>query len=288
VLPRYDGADAAKLDMAQHEADLELVARALAEASRAGRDQLLERLRETTFLVGENAATGESRLMRPGELYQRARALDIYFDGNPDAWLTADAYGPWLPQLRAMGVSETVRLTARQADDLGHVVTADEFARHERGVDGFDPSAAIDGLEHALSHPDAARSEYVWNVLLVPSRHLIAGVVESSHRLEFADARRERVLSPIGNAATTAAWLPAGDGTFRRPAELAVEGLPQSYRRDDVLAQALGMGQPVVEEASRQLGFPPDFLRRLSRHPDLVARIEQELDTRDSAAGQPE
>src|SRR5580704_8080267 len=69
VLPRYHDADVAKLDMAQHEADLELVARALAEAPRAGRDQLLEQLRQTTFLVGENAATGESSLMRPGDLY---------------------------------------------------------------------------------------------------------------------------------------------------------------------------------------------------------------------------
>jgi hypothetical protein len=287
VLPRYHDADVAKLDMAQHEADLELVARALAEASRAGRDQLLEQLRQTTFLVGENAATGGSRLMRPGELYQRARALEIYFDGNPDAWLTADVYGPWLPQLRAMGVRETVQLNAREADDLGYVVIADEFARHERGAAGFDPSASIDGVQYALSHPNSARSEYVWNVLLVPNRHLISGIVEKSHRQQFADARRESTLSPIGEAATAAAWLPAADGTFRRPADLGIADLPQSYQRDDMLAQALGMGGPVIEEASRQLGFPPDFLRRLSMHPDLVAMIEQELTARASAARQP-
>ena len=286
VLPRYHDADVATLDMAQHDADLELVARALADAPRAGRDQLLEQLRQTSFLVGENAATGESRLMRPGELYQRAKALEIYFDGNPDAWLTADAYGPWLPQLRAMGVRETVQLNAREADELGYVVIADEFARHERGVAGFDPSANLDGVEYALSHPNSARSEYVWNTLLVPNRHLIAGVVEKSPRQEFADARRENALSPIGEVATAAAWLPAADGTFRRPADLDIADLPQSYQRDDVLAQALKMIRPVIEEASRQLGFPPDFLRRLSMHPDLVAMIEQELTARASAAGQ--
>jgi hypothetical protein len=286
VLPRYLDADVAKLDMAQHDADLELVARALAEAPRAGRDQLLEQLRQTTFLVGENAATGESRLMRPGELYQRAKALEIYFDGNPDAWLTADVYGPWLPQLRAMGVRETVRLNAREADDLGYVVIADEFARHERAVAGFDPSASLDGLEYALSHPNSARSEYVWNVLLVPNRHLIAGVVEKSPRQEFADARRETARSPIGEAAMAAAWLPAADGTFRRPADLDIADLPPPYQRDDMLAEALNMGRPVIDEATRQLGFPPDFLRRLSMHPDLVAMVEQELTARASAAGQ--
>ena len=281
VLPRYHDADAAKLDAAQHDADLELVARALDGASPASRERLLEMLRDTTFLVGENAATGEQRLMRPGDLYQRTRALECYLDGNPDAWLAADGYGPWLTQLRGMGVRETVRPDARAGDDLGYVVIADEFARHERGVAGFDPSATIEGLEHALGNPNHARSEFVWNVLLVPGRHLIAGVVEKSHRLEYADARREHMLSPIGEIARDAAWLPAADGTFRRPADLDLADLPPSYARDAELAEALAMTRPVLEEASRQLGLPEDFLRRLSRHPDLVASIEQELKARD-------
>ncbi len=282
VLPRYADAEAETLDAAQHDADIELVARALDEASLASREQLLDRLRQTTFLVGENAATGEQRLMRPGDLYQRTKALESYFDGNPEIWLAADGYGPWLTQLRRMGVREAVRIEARPADELGYVSIADEFARHERGVAGFDPSASIDGLEYALGNPNRERSEYIWNALLVPSRHLLAGVVEQSHRLEFADSRREHLLSPIGAAARAAAWLPAADGTFRRPAELAVADLPPSYQRDDVLADALEMTRPVLEEASRQLGLPPDFLRRLSRHPDLVASIGRELDGREA------
>jgi hypothetical protein len=281
VLPRYHDADVGNLDAAQHDADLELVARALDGASQASRERLVETLRDTTFLVGENAATGEQRLMRPGDLYQRTRALECYLDGNPDAWLAADSYGPWLAQLRGMGVRETVRLDARAGDDLGYVLIADEFARHERGLAEFDPAARIDGLEHALRNPNHARSEFVWNSLLVPSRHLIAGVVEKSHRLEYADAQREHLLSPIGEIARDAAWLPAGDGTFRRPAELDLADLPPSWARDADLAEALAMTRPVLEEASRQLGLPADFLRRLSRHPDLVASIEQELKARD-------
>jgi len=83
-----------------------------------------------------------------------------------------------------------------------------------------------------------------------------------------------------GITASAAAWLPAPGGTFRRPADLDVSDLPLSYQRDDRLAQALGMTQPVIDEANRQLGFPPDFLRRLSLHPDLVATIERELAAR--------
>ncbi len=283
VLPRYDGLDVAELDAAQHEADLERVARALDEAPAGRRDELLDQLRRATFLVGENAATGERRLMTPPSLYQRTRDLESYFDGNLDAWFAGDAYGPWRAQLRGMGVREEVELRARRADLFGYVVVADEFARHERGVNGFDPGAEFDGLDFALRHPSHPRSEFVWNVLLVPGRHLLAGVVEKATRQEYQDGRREPVMSVAGTVATASAWLPGPDGTFRRPAELGVDDLPPTFTRDEGLARALGMGQAAVEEASRQLGIPPHVLRGLSEYPDLVATVEQEL--KDRAAG---
>src|SRR5581483_6994583 len=97
---------------------------------------------------------------------------------NPGAWFAGDGYGPWLVQLRAMGVRHSVAVRARTPNELGYVMIAAEFGRNERGVDSFDPGAEIDGLEFALRHPGHARSEYVWNVLLAPNRRLVAGVVE--------------------------------------------------------------------------------------------------------------
>ena len=169
-----------------------------------------------------------------------------------------------------------------RADPLGYVLVADEFARHERGIEGFDPGAEIDGLEFALSRPGHARSEYIWNVLLVPNSHMVAGVVEASHRDGFADSARSEMLSVIGAAATGAAWLPGPGGSWRRPAEVRLDQLPLSFARDETLARFLGMAQSVVEEAARQLGLSPELLRGLSDHPDLVALIERELRTRES------
>ncbi len=283
VLPRYRGLDVADLDAAQHDADLECVCRALASSTAGRRQELLDQLQHTAFLVGENAATGERRLMVPTVLYQRTKDLESYFDGNPDAWFAGDAYGPWLVQLRGMGVREDVALHARTADQVGYVVIADEFARHERGIGGFDPGAELDGLDFALRRPGQARSEYVWNVLLAPNGHLVAGVIEKSVRQEFRDSGREHISSAIGLAATGAAWLPGPDGTFRRPAELSLDDLPSTYKRDEALAKALGMIQSVVAEASRQLGLPPEVLLGLSANPDLVATIEDELRKRAAA-----
>ena len=87
---------------------------------------------------------------------------------------------------------------------------------------------------------------------------------------------------PVRPAAREA-WLPGRDGAFHRPGELSLDDLPPTYTRDEGLAQALGMPQPVVSHAARRLGIPVEVLWGLSAHPDLVAGIERELKLR--AAG---
>jgi hypothetical protein len=218
--------------------------------------------------------------MPPPALYQRSRDLEIYLDGNTGAWFAADVYGPWLAQLRAMGVRDQVDVQARAPGPLGHVLLVAGFARHERGLDGFDPEARIDGLEFALQHPGHARAEFVWNVLLAPNRRLIGGVVEKSVREGFTDSHTETIRSAAGQAATAEAWLPGPDGSFHRPADLSLDDLPPTFARDEGLAQSLGMSQPVVSQAGRRLGIPPEVLWGLSAHPDLVAMIEDELKLR--------
>jgi hypothetical protein len=286
ILPRYDGLDVGELDpahdldMAQHDADLDCVVRALDEATGGRREEMLGRLRQTAFLIGENAATGEQRLTPPPGLYQRSKELEVYFEGNPDIWFAGDRYGPWLVQLRGMGVRQAVEVRARTPGDLGYVIIAVEFGRNERGLGGFDPDAEIDGLDFALRHPGHARSEYVWNVLLAPNRRLVAGVVERSVLASFGDCSQENVRSAIAATAEREAWLPGRDGTFCRPAELSLDDLPPTYARDEGLAQALEMLQPVVAQAARRLGVPAAVLWGLSAHPDLVAMIERELASR--------
>jgi len=277
VLPRYDGLDLAALDPARHDADLERVARALDEAAAGRRAELLESVKATPFLIGENAATGEQALRPPPGLYQRTKDLERYFEGNPEAWFARDGYGPWLVQLRAMGVRQAVEVRARAPNAAGYVMIAVDFGRNERGLDGFDPDAEIDGLGFALAHPSQARSEYVWNVLLAPNRRLVAGAVERSALASFSESSLEEVRSGMGEAAVREAWLPGRDGAFRRPGELSLDDLPPTYTRDDGLAQALGMLRPVVSEAARQLGVPAEVLWGLSERPDLVALIEREL-----------
>ncbi len=201
ILPRYarlggdSGADGdgplavAALDPAQHAADLECIMRALDEADAARRQRLLEQLQRTAFLIAENAATGEQRLMPPPALYQRSRDLETYLAGTPAPGSPRTPTGRGWPSSAAWGSATRSRCRARAPGPLGHVLLVAGFAHHERGLDGFDPEARIDGLEFALQPPGHARAEYVWNVLLAPNRRLVGGVVEKSVREQFADSR---------------------------------------------------------------------------------------------------
>src|SRR5579862_6333877 len=128
-----------------------------------------------------------------------------------------------------MGVRAGVEVRARTPDPLGRVIIALDFGRNERGLDGFDPDAEIDGLEFALEHPGHARSEYAWNVLLAPNRRLVSGVVERSVLVSFSDSSLEETGSAIAETAEREAWLPGRDGSFRRPGELSLDDLPPTY-----------------------------------------------------------
>jgi hypothetical protein len=101
--------------------------------------------------------------------------------------------------------------------------------------------------------------------------------VERSVLQSFSDSSLDNVASAIAAAAEREAWLPGRDGSLRRPAELSLDDLPPTYTRDEGLAQALHMLQPVVAQAARQLGIAPEVLWGLSARPDLVALIEREL-----------
>ena len=277
VLPRYKGLDIRDLDLARHDSDIELIVRTLSRADADRKSRLLEQLAKATFLIAENAADGALRLLAPSKLHWRTSDTELYFAGNPDTWFLSSRYAAHRDRLGPLGISDRPVIRAQKAGVHGYVRIADMQGHHERGLDRFDPNADIEGLKFALLHPTPARSEYIWNELLSPSSHLVRGAVERSGRMDFFYAERKELLSPIGVLATDFAWLPGPDGKVHRPAEITLDDLPTGFKRDEALATALGMAQPLVEEASRQLGVPTDVLRGLSEHPDLVAMLQREL-----------
>lgn len=275
VLPRYTAPDFTELDLEIHLQDLQHIELALNEVTADRREELRSRLRNTPFIQAMNIATGQRRYVSPPKVFLHSPQVSLFFESNSSVWIVGDEYTAWRQLLIDLGVAEHPRVDHQRADRRNFVITDDEWGFHRRGVDGFDPSASIDGLDFALSRPSPAKSMYIWNDLLAPNHHLLAGTVETSGQKNFVDASRDERRSVMGQVATHSEWLPSRDGGWWRPDQLSLEDLPDGYIRDNVLAKSLGMSTSAVDDAARQLGVDPALLRMMKDNPERQAAVKK-------------
>ena len=58
-------------------------------------------------------------------------------------------------------------------------------------------------------------------------------------------------------------WLPDSDGNMHKPEELGLDDLPESFKRDEKLANELGMKKDVVAKLAEEVGVPVEFIKQL-------------------------
>ena len=238
ILPKYDGDS--EIDDDEHRQDLEVILQAMDVDSIQRRRRLEDALKGSAFLWATNT-TGSSGFCKPGDLYFRSPELELYFEENSNAWFMSREYEQYRNEFLELGAADEVRIRCRQSDRHGHVTLENWHAWHVRGLRGFDPRWSVDGLDFALNDPSVWRSEYIWNRILIPHNHLIKGDIESCTRQTFVGGKTETEVSEIGKLVREAAWLPNGLGGFVPPSELSLDDLPEDFRRDTDLANALGM-----------------------------------------------
>ncbi len=265
------------IDEAEHQKDIATIVRALSVDSQERKSTLVGALRGTPFLRAENA-NGDFDFRTPGDspgdvIYFCNQTLTMFFEGNPDGWFLSSEYEQYFDDLKPLGI--LTDLAMKRAPNVSGYVKlqtpykGSEYYPHKRGLDGFNPGFTIDGLEFALDNQTVERSIYIWNTLLLPRKHGIVGMVESSPVQSFPGDRTsaaENVLSQVGTLVRTSSWLPDGNGNFVKPSDLSLDELPDDFRKDTGLAMVLGM-QP--SKASIQ-----DVLSREDIADDVKRRLE--------------
>ena len=192
VLPHYvDGGSEER----EYRHDLALVARAMADASPAKRGRLVAKLERLPFLRGRNASTGERGWRKPGELYVPDDVVTCFHDGNSGSWFLADESLDHEATWIEVGVRDDLNVERSPGNHQGHVAISDSHFHHSRGLDGFDPNFAIDGLNFALKNPTRERSMLVWG-RLIELRAPFHGVVESSSRKDYSTSHRVKDRRP--------------------------------------------------------------------------------------------
>ena len=159
VLPKY-GCNLPTVSIEDHKTDFEKIERAFGNASGEKRIRLERRLHETAFILAKNTPPGQTMYCEPDELYFESDDLCLYFEGDDSrSFVDLEKYPPSASDLfKELEVKDCIRVKKRELDNEGHVVFAKYPPWHKRGLNGFDPTIHVDGLEHAIKNSNLKKS----------------------------------------------------------------------------------------------------------------------------------
>ena len=276
ILPKYEDSSAT-VDPEQNAHDLKKIERAYETDSREKKRRLQTSLRRTPFILAECLNEGETAYRKPNRVYFSSDDLRTYFAEN-DSFACVTANHPYAKLLRELGVEEAVRIRRKLGDSKQRVTIQSDYGDHERGLNGFDPYICVDGLEYAISTPCLEKSVFIWNEIAVPNSDCIRGVVEKSTRRTYEGSEEEKQISEFGELLTDNAWLPDLNGHWHRPSALTLDDLPESFVRNERLADQLGMKKNVVAELAEKAGVSQTSLGRAKRFEEASPEIQQRIE----------
>ena len=281
ILPKYTG-DSVTIDLEENERDLKKIERAYETDSAEEKNRLRDALCRTPFVLAECPNEGRRAYRKPGQIYFSSDELRMYFSGNVSFACVSHAY-PQAGLLKELDVQESVRVQKKSRDprDRGRVTLTSCHGWHERGLNGFDPAIHVDGLECALSTPTQEKSAFIWNEIAVPNSDCLRGVVEKSTRQTYENSTESMQISEkFGELLINTTWLPDSNGHMHKPDELTLDDLPESFVRDEKLADQLGMKKNVVAKLAEEVGVKQETIRlakHLEENPEILETAKKLL-----------
>ena len=272
ILPKYmDGS--VTVDPEGNERDLKKIERAYKTDSQRKKTRLQDKLEKTPFILTENPSGGGATYRKPDEVYFGSDELRIYFSDNNDiAFVSSEYPDSVVSLLKKLEVSDKIRIRCKSKPGSTSDVYLSWEGGHRRGLGGFDPDICVDGLENALMNPSIEKSRIIWNAIAANYGHCIKGIVLISSRQDFSpDAttyKREKKTSLFGALLMSRAWLPGSDGNLHKPRELTLDDLPESFVRDEKLADQLGMKKNVVAKLAEEIGVEAEDIEAIRQNPE--------------------
>ena len=283
VIPLYEP-DEVEISPVVHSEHVLLIQQALKVDSVGRRKMLVDKLKTTRFLYARNVHAEELVRKQPADVYIRSKDLEVFLDGNPDAWVLDEQYTE--EQLKAfvhVGVCEGLQIICRKANKQGFVIISREHGHHRRGIDGFDPECWVKDLDYALENPTKERSLLIWKDIARPLQRQFQGTVERATRQSYDNSKKTDTMSKLGTALRGTAWLPDQQGQFHRPQELSLSDLPREFERHEGLAGQLGMKGSELMNLAQKAGLEIedlDLLKELKRMPEEFQQFKRLIEKR--------
>lgn len=266
ILPKYRD-NSVTVVPEENKRDLKKIEQAYKTDSQEQKERLRKQLRVTPFILAECPSLKKTVYRKPDQIYFRSDDLNIYFFKD-DSFACVNPDHPHSTLLKDLGVSKTVRIHQRPKNLEGYVSIVRRRGYHKRGLDGFDPDIHVEGLECAMANPNPQKSTFIWNEIAIRNSDCIRGIVETATRQSYEGSRKEKQLSEFGQLLIDTAWLPDSNGNMHTPSELTLDDLPESFVRDEKLADQLGMKKNVVAKLAEEVGISTGDIELLRQDPE--------------------
>lgn len=299
VLPRYTGPDASSISPHEHIVDIQKILRAMRSDSETGKKKVIQAARQTPFLKALDQ-NGLTSFKKPSEIYFPDEKLKDYFSGSSDVWFLNETEGR--KEWSEIGVESKPRFQMVEID-----LPWEEKSRlrrnqgHTRDIETHD--YYLDGLESFMTGLLVGEktldrhSLLLWDFLL---EHLKVGphyyFYEGEYKWFYYQERSARFDATWKSRLLSHAWLPKkGDDHPYKPMDLYLADLPDSFNRDERLAELLGMRKDVVAKLAEEAGVPAEDIELLRQHPEefkqwkaAISAQKQKLAFPERASSNPE
>jgi hypothetical protein len=221
------------------------------------KDELLSIIQETKILHATNSE-GKSEYKKPREIYlsetySSDNSIELFYEGYADVWFLSDRYKEKasLSELVELGVHIDIIVSYKIPWFMGMVELTKPWSDHIRGLNGFDPDANIQGLEHVLNKITPEKSQILWNLLKL-HKDLIYGVLEESSRQDFRYSKKTSHFSNMGKMLIEHKWLPDKKNVFIKTSDIRLTALNDNYEKSSAdakyISKKLHMKQEIDEE----------------------------------------
>ncbi len=283
VFPKYRQSNP-DISETEHLQDIKKILNAYVTDSKKKEKRLKEQLQETKFIFTKALGTETIAFSKPKDVYFKTKNLEIYFSKNSTVgFIRPDFYDqPALLFFEILGATDKIRIQCKSKNDSVDYVQLEYDNGYRRGLKGFDPDIQIDGIKDAIMKPSGERSKIIWNEIAVKYSHCIKGKILKSSRQDFAPNgkiyEKKKLTSNFGRLLMDNPWLPDKQGKFHKPTELTLDDLPESFVRDEKLADQLCMKRNIVAKLAEKAGISLDTLKNAKKIDQASPEVKEQID----------
>lgn len=276
-----------------HRKHVSIIANAIKLEESPHYSKMMSALKDTAWALATNAKTGEQGYRKPACLFLQSPELQIFFEKNENIWFLSEEMEKTDWKKLGVRTEPIINCCGLYTERDHHAILYSSHGWHKRGIDGFDPNTSIDELEHALIHITLRKAVYIWNELLPPLIRFLHGRYETATHQNYDNVTPYECDSKLCEMLKNHAWLPVSSNEFKKPSECTVAALAGELKRNNELAEALGIQsypEKLTQEGSEskseeerkreyaaELGFSPYDIELIKDHPDKLRQFLAEL-----------